>query len=133
MSLQRFRPVLVPLSVAATILEVEPESVREMVESGRLRWVWNVASTASRAELRFWLAELLGRGLAGAPGSQVIERVVGYPFEKRLRCRTVCNLLYIARPHLQRLTGELPISLEGGLCWISRADVVRFLERRLWQ
>jgi len=131
MSLPKFRPVLVPLSVAATILELEPGSVREMVDCGRLRWVWNVGSTASRAELRFWLAELLGRGLAGAPVSQVIERVVGYPFEKRLRCRTVCNLLYIARPHLQRLTGELPIRVDGGVGWVWRDDLVKFLHCRL--
>jgi excisionase family DNA binding protein len=54
-----YRPVLVPIERAMEALYLPYEAVVEAVEAGALLWVWDIAQTRSRRELRFWLGELL--------------------------------------------------------------------------
>lgn len=131
-----YRPVLVPLSVAMHIMTQEQTSIIEMVDTGELRWVWDVSSRygIGRRELRFWLGELMAPGVNGAlPAADVIQAVVGHPTEPRLRGHTVCNTLDVARPHLCRLlvTGELKGECSKRVWWIDKSSLIDFLERRL--
>lgn len=128
-----YRPVLVPLPVAMHVLGLEAASIYEMVEDGELRWVWDVASAPPRRQLRFWMGELLWPDKNDQELEDVIQKVIGHPFEKKFHARTVCNLLFIARPHLLRLsvTGDLPARKESHVLWVTRADLEKFLRSRL--
>jgi hypothetical protein len=124
------------MPVAMHILEQEQESIFEMVDTGELRWVWDVSSRpgAARRELRFWLGELMAPGLNGAlPVDDVIERVVGHPTEPRLRGTTVCRILEVARPHMMRLlgTGYLKGECVRSVWWVEKASLTDFLRVRL--
>jgi hypothetical protein len=131
------RQVLVPLSVAMHVLSRDKQYVLELVDMGRLRWVFDVAAPSgqgARRELRFWLGELFDpRAQIETSEADAIDCVVGHSTEAGLCVRTVCNLLWVARPHLQRLavTGELTIEDVRGVRSISRSNLCALLSRRL--
>ena len=100
-----FRPVLVDLNSAMEHLGLESEVVLDAVDSGDLRWVWDVAGhpnpkpgRSPRRELRFWLGELLnpasGKSLF-LP--EVLTKVIGRTTEARLRAVTVGAILLLRR------------------------------------
>ena len=134
---REYRPVLLDVSGAMYTLRLEQATVLEMVDTGELRWVFDVATRApgaTRRELRFWLGELLAPGAhTDKSARDVVEAVVGHEVSPELRSHTVCNLLRVARPHLRRLavTGELRGDVNGRVRWIERASLCQFLERRL--
>lgn len=132
-----YRPVLVSAGTAMQVLGQEHTTVMEMVDTGELRWVFDVATGSEcqkRRELRFWLGELLAPAAhADKSVGDVVTAVVGHELSPQLRGHTVCNLLRIARPHLKRLvvTGELGGDVTGRVRWIERTSLCDFLQRRL--
>jgi hypothetical protein len=126
------------MAVAMQVLSLDTESIHEMVDTGELRWVWDVSSCppvdAGRRELRFWMGELLAPGIqSSAAVGTVVACVIGHPTETRLRGHTVCQVLAVARPHLLRLavTGELRGEVAHRVRWVDRPSLEAFLGRRL--
>lgn len=134
---REYRPVLLDVNGAMYTLRQEQATVLEMVDTGELRWVFDVASNAdgsTRRELRFWLGELLAQDAqVDRTVQEVVAAVVGHELVPQLRGHTVCNLLRVARPHLRRLavTGELRGDVTGRVRWVERPSLCEFLERRL--
>ena len=133
-----YRPVLVQVEGAMAHLGVAREDVLGMIDTGELRWVWNVATAGERRELRFWLGD------AGAPGElrdrtlrhltweEAIRRLVGREQLAELRSVTVADLLGVHRQQMFRLlrTGAVTGRTTGGVSWIHRASLVTFLATR---
>lgn len=133
------RPVLVDLNCSALVLRLRPEAVLEMVDTGDLYWVFDLARKgAHRRELRFWLGEMMRRrdGMLREPLSQseAVQRIVGHPTETHLSTRTVGETLQTTRTvvHLWLDAGELsgPTLRKGARQQVNRSSLVDFLKRR---
>ena len=134
------RPVLVDLNCACLTLQLRGESVLELVDSGGLLWVWDLARKGSyRRELRFWLGELLTRSTHQpfphlAP-AEAIAKVVGHPYDLQLSTRTVADTLQSTRRMVhdwldaRELTGA-PGRATDPRQYVLRASLVEFLTRR---
>jgi hypothetical protein len=131
------RQTLVPLAVAMHVLSLRKPQIEAMVESGLLQWVFDVSAPSgqvTRQEWRFWLGELLNRrAQEHLTETEAVGRIVGHETERSLSLRTIGELLWVARPHLNRLqsTGELPVKVRGGIKCVERPAFCAFLERRL--
>lgn len=70
-----------PLSGARVLLARDDDQLHELIELGRLEWVWNIATPEARnRELRFLVAELRGFSDLRSPISDlpaVIGRLLG--------------------------------------------------------
>lgn len=128
---------LVPLDVAMHVLSRPKPWIQSMVQSGELRWIFDVSAHAGpkkREEWRFWLSELYAPDMMRyLDEDDAVDEVVKHETQERLCLRTVGELLWVARPHLTRLesTGELPVSSWGGVRCVTRNDLSAFLDRRL--
>jgi len=113
------------------------EHVYEMIEHGRLIWVWNTSIGAgARRELRFWSREI------NDPASVVsfkLDAVIhaAVPFRSHvsgqhdgLRAWEFRHLLRLSKPTLTGLREELGISGTGRNLFIPRAGIEQFLRRR---
>ena len=129
------RDALGDLSLAVHLLGWDASTVMEMVESGELMWVWNVASKAdsARAEWRFWIGELIA---LAAVRSQRIDTVVDCVIGKRevteLSVFSTKEILRVSRQQVHRLieTGQLTGRISNHVGWVPRARLVEFLKTR---
>lgn len=126
-------PALVTVNFVAAHRGVGNEEVAILAETGQLRWVFNLSAGKGRNQmLRFWLAELQQPDLRKLPVREGISRIVGT--EKQwLRGREIEWVLRISRVQTKYLCddGHLSFKIVKHCRWISRASLVRFLERRL--
>lgn len=129
-----FRPVLVDINRAMECLGYGTEVVLDMVDTGEVRWVWDVgAGHGSRRELRFWLGELLAPMIQRErPLTEVLGFIIGHDLSTELRAATVGDILLLRRPSVWRLvvTGELKGRQVGHVQWIARDSFRKFLEAR---
>ena len=129
------RTVLVPTEIVRGVLGLDAESVWAKVDTGELRWVWDIrkGDAAQIRELRFWARELIQpdahRGLSA---DAVIDSVIGTARE-RLRAREVGQLLLCSDSLICRLVqcGLLRGPKVGHTQWIERASLAEFLRSRL--
>ncbi len=134
------RTVLVTTETARAALGVDAETLMTRVESGGLRWVFDVSAVdggprdGRLRELRFWVREIIApettRTLTPA---QVVEQVVGTPSREHLRSGEVAHLLLVSDPHVGRLwqRGMLPGVIAGRALKLRRDGLVKFLNERL--
>lgn len=128
-------PPLVDVNGASLLTSLAPERLIEMAD-GEFRWVWNVAllhREGHRRELRFWTGEIKDPTTRNRDAGAVIGEIVGRPYEKNLRRRTVGRLLWLRPPsvlYLVRHRELCPPSPEDS-GRITRASLVDFLHRRL--
>jgi hypothetical protein len=128
-----FRPVLVDVNRAMECLSYGIEVVNQLVDTGELKWVFDVGSGAGRRELRFWLGELLlPEAQREKPLTEVLNAIAGHSTMSELRASTVGDILLLRRPSVWRfvVTGELNGRQAGHVQWINRAALVSFLGRR---
>jgi hypothetical protein len=131
-----YRPVLVSLACAATELGLEADTVKELTEAGKFRFVFDLAAKgAKRRELRFWLGELRGEpGAAAQTLEGALHEIAGPKALERVRTATVSGRLQTTRTVVHKWldSGEIAGgTAAGGRQWISRASLVEFLRRRL--
>jgi hypothetical protein len=135
-----YRPVLVDVDVVTCQLGLSLRSVLAMVDTGELRWVWDVSlargdgrGAARRRELRFWLGEVLAPAVQrGLSLDDAIRCVVGREAFGELRSRTVGEILRLRDQQMQHLmeAGELVGHVVRHSRMITRSSLVEFLRRR---
>lgn len=131
----RYRQVLVGIDLAMQQLACDADTVCEMVDDGRVLWVWDVSARPGRARLlRFWFGELLAPALQRSLRvEEVLAAVIGHETERRLRTRTVAEILGLRRQSVSDLVagGCLRGPIEGHTQWILRESLEEFLRERL--
>jgi len=129
------RTVLAGVETARALLRVPADVITVWIETGRLRWVWDISVRGgSVRELRFWSRELIAPDtIAGLGAAQVIDLIVGAAQRARLHSAEVAQILLCSRPHVMRLvrSGELTGALNGHARWIDRASLILFFHHRL--
>lgn len=128
-------PVLVDKSICRHVLRLGDEEVMEMVDTGELRWVFDVASGDARRVLRFWFGEVLRpRTHDHRTLAEVVEMIAGHKTEAWLRTGTVMRTLWLHRQNVHDLieAEELRAEKRKQTMWVERASLLDFLQRR-WQ
>lgn len=130
------RSVLVTVDVVRAALGCRSEQVYWAVQSGRIRWAWEVGLNArpEQPTLRIWARELLTPMCQNhLRDEQVIDCIVGSPNRVCLKGPEVEQLLLVNRSHVTRLihAGELNGHLEAGHQWVYRSSLCEWLGRRL--
>src|SRR5262245_34663722 len=109
------------------------DAVQCLVESGQLRWVWDVNARRTRqiSELRYWLPELLGKIPHNATLPDVIRQILGQ-HRQAFRGVEVAQILLLSRPSIQRLrkSGALKGKIRGSTLWIKRPALEQFFNVR---
>lgn len=128
---------LIPLETVRSMRGLSGEAIMEDVDSGKLRFVWDVSVKGERAtvrEWRFWLLELTApTTIAELSPSAGIARILG-EHRKIWRGTEIAQMLLVSRPHIHRLNRcrELPAQKRGHTLYINRPAMERFLTRRLY-
>jgi len=129
------RTVLVTTETARAALGVDAETVWTRVDSGTLRWVWNVSAAGGPLrELRFWARELVAPDACrDLDLDHVVNQVVGMESREYLRSGEVAHLLLVSDPHVGRLwkAGALPGLIAGRTLKLRRDGLVKFLQERI--
>jgi hypothetical protein len=129
--------VLVPVSFCACALGIRNDEVAERVESGQIRWAFDMAQPGARARcLRVWV-QSLDRYRAGLPDPKelteeaVISDVLGTRLH-RIRASNLGVRWNLSRQFFWRLlhAGEVSGELEGHSIFLNRESLVRWLHRR---
>lgn len=132
--LMRRRPALMSMDAARYLLGLRTAEMVERIESGVLRWAFDVRSPgAAAASWRLWAREVVAPDLpCDLPSATVVSAILGTG-RPWMRCAEVCDLLWCSTPHLGRLSaaGEIRGELRGHTLWLSRETVESFLLRRL--
>jgi hypothetical protein len=133
---------LVTLDLVRAVSGLDTERVWTRVESGRLRWVWDISArshpggAACRGEvreLRFWAAELVApEHCRYLQVEQVLSTVLGGQ-RQHWTSIEVAQRWLCSRAILKRLVdaGELAGPLRARTRWLTRASMADFLRRRL--
>ena len=134
-----YKPALIELTNVATMLGVGRETVREYVDCGFLRYVFDLAARPSRSrELRFDIDEV--RALAeeqprsGEAISEAIERIVGHRLARELHTETVADILCTTRTVIHQWLRSGELRGPEQLChrqMVNRTALVEFLTRRV--
>lgn len=126
-------PVLIPIQGARITLGKTAEEIYALVDSGELRWVWNISADAKNRALRFWSCELNGEPVRHLEPSAVVDRIVGHAHELEIRNEVVSRILWASTPTVLRLyrCGALAGRIESHALWILRVSLVEFLHCRL--
>jgi hypothetical protein len=134
------RTALVDAQTARAALGVDADSISAMVDAGELRWVFDVslngAGDRTVRELRFWAKELAGntgRSMQDTKPGAIVDEIIGFHAEEKLRAVTVAQLLLISRPQVHRIldAGLLQGFRNGHAEYVWRASLVSFLCHRL--
>jgi hypothetical protein len=137
------RTALVTAETARISFGCDAETLQEMVDDGRLRWVWDIglhgydarrlATRASR-ELRFWLTELRDPPLTAAlTAAQVIDQVIGTQRDRLRAVELERHVLVCSASLIWQLlrAGEFAGPLVGHSQFIWRVSLANFLHSRL--
>lgn len=125
---------LATLNTVRLLRGLSTEAVLALVESGQLRWVFNIATSGRTArELRFWPRELKEPGsVAKLAPALVVNELLGTQ-RTQFRGSEVADFLCASRQLIQRLHQGRQIAgrIEGHTRWITRQSLAEFLNRRL--
>lgn len=133
------RTALVTTETVRAALGIDAETVATRVDSGEIRWVFDVSAATGDQdnrlrELRFWLREVIAPGSAHQMAPRdVVEAIVGSPSREFFRSGEVAHLLLVSDPHVGRLwqRGFLPGHIVGRALKLRRDGLVRWLHSRL--
>lgn len=123
------RTVLVTVDVLRAKFGCDAQRVFELVEDGRLRWVFNVGIKRRVRELRFWLGEIIAPQHAPRKtADEVISAILGSA--PAFRRGEFERAWVLSAQHVMRLVdaGELRLTRSGK---VTRISAKKFLERRL--
>lgn len=129
------RTVLVTVDTARAVLGCDAEMVSEMIDDGRLRWVWDIGvrDGGRRRELRILARDLVAPDRSGelTPENAILMVLGTNRFELRgseVERMLVCSAAHVAE--LQR-SGHLTGRIVSGVRHIRRDSLQRFLEQRM--
>jgi len=132
---------LMPISVVRSCLGIDEDKVLALIETGALRWAWDIAArSAGRKirEIRVWspcvaVRQAGGTEQPGKSSGEVIAAVVGCEGRKNLSASEVRDLLLCSQQTVSRLMdgGELQGETTRRARWVDRQGLVEFLNRRL--
>lgn len=113
---------------------ISSEAVQDLVESGQLRFVWNVTARPRAreiSELRFWLQETI----APIPFTVGLRDAVQAILGARRTCwrgTEIAQMMMVSRPCIHRLrkSRALPGKIKGSTLWVQRSELQRFLNIR---
>jgi hypothetical protein len=134
--------VMVTMDTVRAALGLNAERVLEKVESGRLRWVWDISLRRQSAglgaggsvrELRFWVCELVAPEWCHELAPQQTLALILGGRREHWRATEVMQWLLCSRAVVKRLVDADQLSGPklGRARWISRESLAGFLERRL--
>lgn len=129
------RIALVKIDTAAIELGRGIRRIEQMVDSGDLLWVFDLAATGRRRQLRFWQAELLAK--AGGDGqafnrlalADVVAQILP-PRKQTYQAGELDQIFQIRHNTRLDLNGELHGTLAEGRNFYRRADLENFLSGR---
>ncbi|MBM3878575.1 MAG: hypothetical protein FJ387_02495 [Verrucomicrobia bacterium] len=132
--LMRRRPALMSMDAARYLLGLRTAEMVERIESGVLRWAFDVRSPgAAAASWRLWAREVVAPDLpCDLPSATVVSAILGTG-RPWMRCAEVCDLLWCSPQHLTRLweADELAGEIRVHTLWLDRLKIEDFLLRRL--
>lgn len=126
------RTALVTVDTARAVRGVDTESILAEIESGNIRWVFDIALPgAARRELRIWASSLIAPEFKHAE-ADVLRAVLGTTRDT-LRGAQVAQLLLCSYNHVQRLHDLklLTGAIIGHTRQIQTASLGSFLRSRL--
>lgn len=135
------RTVLVTMETVRAALGLDAETITQRVDSGELRWVFDVSAVTAacaerngRRELRFWSKEIVAPEFCrGVTPDQAADQIVGVATREWLRSGEVAHLLLVSDPHVGRLwqRGFLSGEITGRSLKLRRASLITWLQSRL--
>jgi len=134
------RTVLVTMETVRAVLGLDAETITQRVDSGELRWVFDVSAVTAEAqgsglrELRFWSKELIAPEFCrGVTPDQAADQIVGMTTREWLRSGEVAHILLVSDPHVGRLwqRGFLSGEITGRSLKLRRASLITWLQSRL--
>ena len=125
------RTVLMSMETVRAVLGVDADTINARIESGEIRWVWDVALGADVRELRFWAKEFIAPALCPANPKAVVAEILGT--RERFRGTEIAQMLLVSRPTILRLVmnSELAGDIISGVIQVKRAALEKFLLTRL--
>ena len=129
------RTALVGMEVVRAFRGVEADAINELVDAGKLRWVWDL-STGRKGRiraLRFWLNEIIAPEATRQLAPAAVVRAVLGTDRTRWRGVELAQLLLVSRPHIFKLRKSKAIGGEivHGTLFVARPVVEKFLTQRL--
>lgn len=128
---------LVDMHTARAALGIDEDSVLALIESGDLRWAWDISIRRGVIrEVRIWTRCIAARqcGLPQPADSitEVLPLVLGPVARDRFRAAEVRALFCCAQQTIQRLVeaGILSGDIHGRTLWVSRSSLESFLTHR---
>jgi len=128
------RSPLVKTAVVSAHRSITTREIYEEIADGRLRWVFNVASSGKgiMPDYRYWSREIAGENVRLMRVDTVLREILG--LRSHFRSGELCMLLSISRPTLKRLRRQLGGRLQrrgSSYTSFARAGVEEFLRERL--
>lgn len=126
---------LVPIAVVRTLRGISADSVQSLVDSGELRFVWNIGLRGPRAtipDLRLWLREVIQPiSVASMDLPAALALILGAN-RTRFRGTEIGQLLMICRPQMHRLYKSRAIQgkITNRTLWVARPTLEQFLAER---
>lgn len=125
---------LVTVDFLRAVRGISADAIQASVESGELRFVWDVSTGERITALRFWIKEIVTPGsVVRATMPEAIAAILG---EHRCRWRgvEVAQMLMVSRPqiHWLRKRRALDGKVVGNTLWIQRAALEKFLTSRYY-
>lgn len=133
------RSALVTVETARVALGVDEDSVLGLVESGSLRWAFDIGARAishRNREVRLWAACIAaiqrGEPQPGETLADALARIVPATNRRHLRASEVRAVLCCSQQHIERLARNSAIEacLANRTRWISVTSLLQFLTRR---
>jgi len=127
---------LVTVEAARWALGVDEDSVLSLIETGGLRWAWDIAVRRGQIrEVRIWSRCITARVAGAEQPSAAIASVLdalGVTALGRLRAAQVRQILTCSQQHVQRLvaSGVLRADLARGTRWVDPSSLRAFLTAR---
>lgn len=123
---------LVTMGIARAISGKTADAIHCEMESGTVRFVWNIGSGNQIATPRIWLRALVEpASVARMTLPEVIAAILGTQ-RNRWRGVEVAQMLMVSRPQIHRLrkVKALPGTISGHTFWVTRPTLERFFVKR---
>lgn len=120
------------MDVARAITGKSADAIRSEMDSGAVRFVWNISTGKLLTAPRFWLRALTDpAGVTRMSLPEVIALILGTQ-RQRWRGVEIAQLLMISRPQVHRLRQikALPGTISGHTFWVTRPALEKFFMDR---
>ncbi len=123
-------PSLVSISAAIVALGVHRERARELVDEGKLRFVFDLKGGNHIPYLRFWLPELTDRkAVRSLSWAQALSQIIPLGMRQRISSVELARICDLSLPFVMDRcrVGILHGALEGSRRWIEVSSVRQWL------